>query len=208
MELPTTATVQSAFVTPLLRCQWPDSEALNASLLATIATKRATTPGVTRSLSGGWHSALDLFEWNTEAVATLAGQIFECFTRITRESVTVAGNFAGSVEMSGWANVTVDGGYNRIHNHADSMWSGVYYAATGSPDPAFPDAGVLEFVDPRLGANMVSAPGRPFGGNLRVVPAAGLMVLFPSWLLHFVNPFRGTGERVSISFNLTLATGS
>jgi hypothetical protein len=31
---------------------------------------------------------------------------------------------------------------------------------------------------------------------------AGMMVLFPSWLYHFVNPFFGDGERISIAFNI------
>ena len=26
--------------------------------------------------------------------------------------------------------------------------------------------------------------------------------MFPGWLNHFVNPFKGTGERISIAFNL------
>ena len=30
----------------------------------------------------------------------------------------------------------------------------------------------------------------------------GLLLMFPSWLNHFVNPFMGGGERISIAFNL------
>jgi len=132
----------------------------------------------------------------------LAERVLACFQRITQASATVPGQMRGGLRLYGWANVTRPGGYNRVHNHAASMWSGVYYVDPGSPDASFPDSGVLEFVDPRLGSSMVTTPGRPFGGNLRVVPEEGLMVLFPSWLMHFVNPFEGTGERISISFNL------
>jgi hypothetical protein len=28
--------------------------------------------------------------------------------------------------------------------------------------------------------------------------------MFPSWLLHQVRPYRGTAERISIAFNLSL----
>ena len=31
---------------------------------------------------------------------------------------------------------------------------------------------------------------------------AGTMIVFPSWLYHFVNPFQGDGERISVSFNM------
>ena len=35
-------------------------------------------------------------------------------------------------------------------------------------------------------------------------PKPGLMVIFPSWLYHYVNPFHGAGERISIAFNINL----
>ncbi|MEZ5648896.1 MAG: putative 2OG-Fe(II) oxygenase [Alphaproteobacteria bacterium] len=35
-------------------------------------------------------------------------------------------------------------------------------------------------------------------------PHAGMMVLFPSWLVHAVRPYRGTHTRISIAFNLSL----
>jgi len=35
-------------------------------------------------------------------------------------------------------------------------------------------------------------------------PVPGLMVFFPSWLKHIVHPYRGTGERISISYNVTI----
>ena len=34
-------------------------------------------------------------------------------------------------------------------------------------------------------------------------PKPGQVLLFPSWLHHYVNPFRGKGERISIAFNTT-----
>ena len=34
--------------------------------------------------------------------------------------------------------------------------------------------------------------------------APGMMVIFPRWLYHYVNPVHGKGERISIAFNLRL----
>jgi uncharacterized protein (TIGR02466 family) len=42
------------------------------------------------------------------------------------------------------------------------------------------------------------------GANEPVIPKAGRLVMFPSWLLHQVRPYRGNAERISIAFNLTV----
>jgi hypothetical protein len=39
-------------------------------------------------------------------------------------------------------------------------------------------------------------------------PVAGMVLVFPNWLFHFVNPFQGIGERISISFNVSLRLDS
>jgi hypothetical protein len=39
------------------------------------------------------------------------------------------------------------------------------------------------------------------------VPVPGDLYLFPSWLRHLVYPFRGDGERRSMSFNAMVLTG-
>ena len=45
-------------------------------------------------------------------------------------------------------------------------------------------------------------PGVQSVSTWTIQPAAGEMLLFPSWLRHGVLPFRGSGERISIAFNL------
>jgi hypothetical protein len=51
----------------------------------------------------------------------------------------------------------------------------------------------------------VTAPGDPYGEPFRVRPRAGLLVVFPSWLYHWVHPYSGQGPRIAISFNATVA---
>ena len=72
-----------------------------------------------------------------------------------------------------------------------------------SPDQ--PLSGVLEFLDPRAGVEAVTAPGDPYGEPFRVRPQAGLLVVFPSWLYHWVHPYAGQTPRIAISFNATPA---
>jgi hypothetical protein len=92
----------------------------------------------------------------------------------------------------------------RPHSHSDSAWSGVYYVDSGSEDPSRPLSGILEFLDPRAGTEAVSAPGDPYGEHFRVRPQAGLLVLFPSWLYHWVHPYAGERSRIAISFNAAI----
>jgi hypothetical protein len=39
-------------------------------------------------------------------------------------------------------------------------------------------------------------------GRYLIDPAPGLMIVFPSWLKHMVHPYYGTGERISVAFNV------
>ncbi len=48
------------------------------------------------------------------------------------------------------------------------------------------------------------AGGLSAGATERVQPKAGRLVMFPSWLLHQVRPYRGDAARISIAFNLTV----
>ena len=101
--------------------------------------------------------------------------------------------------MDAWANVNERGDGNSAHIHPGCAWSGVYYVATEQ------DAGGhIAFIDPRTAALMVNHPLNPFSGNdaLNVPPVAGLILVFPSFLYHRVDAYRGESPRISIAFNL------
>jgi hypothetical protein len=48
------------------------------------------------------------------------------------------------------------------------------------------------------------AHGLSVGANETVPPKSGRLVMFPAWMLHQVRPYRGSAERISIAFNLSL----
>jgi predicted 2-oxoglutarate/Fe(II)-dependent dioxygenase YbiX len=79
----------------------------------------------------------------------------------------------------------------------------VYYVDAGTNSLDHPLSGVLEFLDPRAGIEAVTAPGDPYGEPLRVRPEAGLLIVFPSWLFHWVHPYVGKTPRIAVSFNAT-----
>ena len=79
----------------------------------------------------------------------------------------------------------------------------MYYVSLGEPDPGTELNGAIEFLDPRPSANL-PIPGYRTGSAMAVNPTAGEFILFPSWIQHYVMPFRGRGDRISIAFNAGL----
>ncbi|MEM9043387.1 MAG: TIGR02466 family protein [Pseudomonadota bacterium] len=192
------------FGTPIATYEWPDSEALNNELRALILEKEAASDGIARSNVGGWHSDLDLLKWDHPAAKTFGERIASFAQDLT--AVAMAGGEEDSLKlglaMTAWANVSRDGHYNSVHDHPEAHWSGVYYVSCSGRDPEIPSNAQLELLDPRTGVNMRRLRGSVMEGRMVIDPLPGLMVFFPSWLKHHVHPYRGTGERISISYNI------
>ena len=193
--------VAMSYATPIGRFRMPDGESVNRELRRIILDKEKTSPSDNYANVGGWHSSADLLEWPGESISTLKAWIMEAVSHMV--AVSTEGKAPrGMIRVVGWANVSRKGHYHRIHNHPSSAWSGVYYVDAGGESPGQPLSGVLELCDPRPFTEMVAAPGSPFGQRVIFRAEAGTMIVFPSWLYHFVNPFQGDGERISVSFNM------
>jgi uncharacterized protein (TIGR02466 family) len=144
---------------------------------------------------GGWHSHADFLDWDFPEIGSLAAEFMSAGRDFT--STLIPPGTEGELKVSfyggSWANVLRKGDYNKIHNHPGALWSGCYYVSVGQPEPEPAFNGWIEFQDPR--------PGNIHGGKERIEPAEGMLLLFPGWLNHYVNPFSGSGERISIAFN-------
>lgn len=186
------------FPTVLMRWRLDSMVPLNQRLREIVLEREAHDPGIVASNVDAWHSEADLPEWDFPEIRTLTSAFIECGVEMTRASLAPGLDGEIHTEFYGgcWANVLRDGGYNKIHNHPGAVWSGCYYVSVGNPDPdpVHGCNGCIEFQDPR--------PGNIHGGKEVVQPEPGLLLIFPGWLNHFVNPFKGTGERISIAFNL------
>jgi len=196
--------ITPAFPTLIGRFQVPDAGAMNRDLRALILEEEATYASLGRSNIGGWHSNTDLLSRRDPAVSALATWLTWTLRRIVAASAG-ADRFQGALSISAWATLCRAGAYHAPHSHPDSAWSGVYYVDPGADNPGRPLGGVLEFLDPRAGVEAVTAPGDPYGEPFRVRPQAGLLVVFPSWLYHWVHPYEGEAPRIAISFNATTA---
>ena len=188
------------YPTHLLSHQWEDCEELNKNLREMILEKEKTTKGITKSNAGGFHSDWDLLIWEDEPI----NEFTEMIQYMIEEMVTVA-EISTKIDISitAWANVMRSGNYHITHKHPNNTWSGCYYVSSGKIDTNIENNGRLEFVDPRPGNNMITLDALP-SARYQISTKEGLMVMFPSYLDHFVHSFVGNGERISIAFNVRL----
>jgi uncharacterized protein (TIGR02466 family) len=190
------------FATPVVVYPWPDSAELNLALTDVVLQAERAGRGLQRSNVGGWHSGLGFLDAPAGPIAELRQRIVEMIKAVSATFVRPgAGDQAFSYSLFGWANVIRNGQYASVHSHPKCQWSGVYYVSSGQPEPAEAPNGRLELIDPRAGANLMHA-GSKLEERPLIDPIPGVMVLFPSWLQHFVHPFFGKGERISIAFNV------
>lgn len=195
--------VTSAFPTLIGRLRVPDADAMNQDLRDIVLAEEVKYGSLGRSNVGGWHSRPDFLVRPEPAVAGLTTWITWAVGKMIEASAGPRA-FRGGLSVSAWIAICRAGVYHAPHSHPDSAWSGVYYVDAGTANSDHPLAGVLEFLDPHGGAEAVTAPGDPYGAPLRVRPEAGLMVVFPSWLYHWVHPYAGDTPRIAISFNAAL----
>jgi uncharacterized protein (TIGR02466 family) len=195
--------IAEAYPTPIGKFHILADEAgpVNAALREEVLRREQSEPTQQYSNVGGWHSKHDLFNWSLPAVETLRGWVTEAVQHMVA-STAHGKAVRGSIQAVAWANVMRHGCFHRIHNHPASAWSGVYYVDPGTPAANHSHSGVFEIMDPRPHTEMVPTPGSPFGQRAIFRPEPGLMLVFPSWLYHFVNPYYGTGARISIAFNI------
>ena len=187
------------FATPVVTDEMADAAVLNAELEAAITARMASDAGVQLSNRGGWQSTHDLTAWAGEAGARVVDHAAALASAHTMSSRGEAG-LGWSIDA--WANVGTAGAANRAHVHGGAFWSAVYYVSVGGGD-----GGELVLHDPRLPGLLMHAPELHFKGagpelSVPIKPKAGLIILFPAWLSHSVEPWQGDQPRISIAMNI------
>jgi uncharacterized protein (TIGR02466 family) len=194
--------IRDLFASPVVACDWPGTERLNAELKAAIMQRYHSTPGLVSSNRKGWHSKFDMHKWPEACVAELMTMVKTTAANMTSHLTPDADNRTLEAWQikSCWSNVNPPGGYNQPHNHiaGDTLLSGFYYVDLGGCEER-EYAGRTIFQD-RSG---IALKGQdPLSREYAVVPKPGVLVLFPAALMHYVEPYRGTGLRISVAFNL------
>jgi uncharacterized protein (TIGR02466 family) len=139
--------------------------------------------------------------WNSDDMAVLARPEFGFLDQAIRAACAAAlGEMGqGNVEFSlqSWINMHDRGGFNFLHMHEGSLLSGSFYINV--PE----GSGQFVFRDPRPGVITGSIKGGVPNGHadVHLTPSAGLLVLFPCWMEHYVEPHESDESRIAIGFN-------
>lgn len=193
---------EKLFSTPLVRFRVTDHETLDQELLAEGARLRSLSEGVEKSNRGGWHSEGNLFESDVECIRRLREIAGAAVIEATRKITTKVNPESFRLKMFAWMNANPPGGFNSPHTHPGAHWSGVYYVS--QPEVETGTSGMIEFLDPRSDLpNWRMLKSNAFRLKKKIRPEAGELVLFPSYLVHWVYPNETDEERVSIAFNAT-----
>lgn len=202
VDTPEQTKFEKLFSTPLFRFRLHDADTLNAELLEEGLRLRSETDGVSKSNRGGWHSSGNLFDNSAPCIQRLKSNAENAVLSATTRIGAKADIDALGLKTFAWMNANPTGGYNAPHTHPGAHWSGVYYVA--QPDVDTGSSGMIEFLDPRTDLpNWRLLKASAFSAKKSIRPTPGEMILFPSYLVHWVYPNEASEERVTIAFNAT-----
>jgi uncharacterized protein (TIGR02466 family) len=139
--------------------------------------------------------------WNSTDMQVLERSEFAALHKAIRTACSQALEEMGQgkipFSLQSWINMHDRGGFNFLHMHEGSLLSGSFYLSVP------PGSGQFVFRDPRPGVlNGGIKGGVPNGhADVHLTPSPGLMVLFPCWMEHYVEPHEGDEPRITIAFN-------
>jgi len=107
------------------------------------------------------------------------------------------------IRLSMWLNINQEEDFNDLHSHAPfigNAFSGVFYIQVPQK------SGRIRFFDPR--GVITSAIDQDYYNNSHryfyVDPYENLLLIFPSWLEHSVEPSKSKLDRISVAFNIRI----
>lgn len=144
---------------------------------------------------GSWQSAPVLHK--REELSELVA----CFTQAAHKVIRFLNIGYEDLVITGcWANVNGTGALHRLHSHPNNYLSGVYYVQIQ------PGADRINFLDPRIQTGIIRPPVTKLSaGNtdqVVVQVSNGMLLLFPAYLQHSVDPNQSQALRISLSFNM------
>ena len=188
------------FSTPIWSSKINNYEEINNQMFEYIIAIQKKNPlGVVKSNFKGWHS--QNFNIQDEQPKK--------FIESIKSNINLAINDMGwditnqSVKVKSiWAIINEEDAWNQKHHHSNSDLSAAYYVS------AHENCGDIVFYDPRP-APVHNHPISKLPNKLNatvnsIKPEPGMLVLFPSYLEHSVNPNNSKKKRIVISFNLSL----
>jgi uncharacterized protein (TIGR02466 family) len=195
---------------------WADHAAEAPGIIAHLyALKARETARIASGVAPGAKSSFGLFESNFDLFAEDHPGLNKLKAFIG-QTVQIAAAHANGSELDprrlrvavpdSWFHITNDGGFHDAHCHGGCSWCGIYYLQAG-------DSGRRSEHGAPNGGNRFYSPLRTGGAysdygtkylevtSVDPPPRDGVLLLFPSYLLHSALPYRGEKDRIVISFN-------
>ena len=210
--------ISKHWATPILRRSFDNFDAVNADLVELFYAHRQADLEARGAKVGNLYSSSDdlLSRYDNGSLKELFGFVSESVFEIASEmnAQIWQGMGASKLQMhivGAWFQIANRYGFHDIHNHGNCSWSGVYYVQIDPlerrQDHAMLGAsnGITRFYGHQLGllggAHMDLGNAYLQQSNFDVIPKAGDLIVFPSWLNHKAMPYDGDSDRIIISFN-------
>lgn len=166
----------------------------NAHLLEQVEVLKTALPGELAP-GQGWQTRTDL-----HTLGAFSGMV-DIINTASRQVLDMLKVAPAPFEITGcWMNIKPRGSGHTLHGHANNFLSGVYYvkAPEGADSITFHDFRMdRQVIVPRY------TEMTPLTSSRAQVPVkTGVLIMFPSWLPHSVEPNPTEEERVSLSFNI------
>ena len=188
------------FSTPIWSSKIENYQTVNDNMLNYITyLQKKDSDGVIKSNFKGWHSKN--FNMKDEEPKNFIEEI--------KTNINTAINDMDwdlqtqEVKISNmWAIINTKGSLNQKHHHSNSDLSAAYYVS------AEKNCGDIIFYDPRparVYKHPIAKKPNILNATINSIsPEPGMLILFPSYLEHSVNPNLSDHKRIVISFNLSL----
>jgi len=158
-----------------------------------------------RSNNGGWHSPTDIFRKQQPGLKRICQLMIGCFGNCTKEIAPEFDPQKFDMKGEGWVNVNPQHGFNVPHDHPGYTWSGVYYVSLPEKKDPKSRSGSIELLDPRTNtaamATDIARSSTYFSPKRTLTPKNGMILIFPSYLRHWVYPNEEEENRISMAFN-------
>jgi uncharacterized protein (TIGR02466 family) len=156
---------------------------------------KATDKGRNKSNYGGWQSNFINLQLNTETnklLAMIEHEAQQCF-----EEIKVKNTYLRKISTA-WANVNKHRDSNEPHNHPESILSGCIYVQTNS------ESGRIKFHRSPSEDYFYNTycDGNYNDSYIYYIPINYAVLIFPSYLMHSVEPNNSNEDRISIAFNI------
>ena len=188
------------FPTPVWTSKIHNYAQVNKKILEFIKTMEVSdSKGVQKSNLKGWHSPdfnlndKEVIDYVNSVGPSINEALIDMGWDLQNQSIKIT---------SMWSIVNKTDAANSRHIHGNCFISAAYYVKAPT------NCGDIVFHDPRNEPSFfhpkVQTPNKLNTNIVKITPQDGLLVLFPSYIYHSVEPNKSNDERIVISFNIDL----